>query len=89
MSQRRFGRLTNAFSKKLENHAAAVGLYVAHYNFCRVHEATKTTPAVALGLADHVWSIGELVDRALALGPIAPVPAPIRRKRFRVIQGGQ
>jgi len=46
--------LTNAFSK-LENHAAAVSLYVTHYNMCRVHEALRTTPAVALGIADRVY----------------------------------
>jgi IS1 family transposase len=65
MSQRRFTRLTNGFSKKLENHMAAVALYVMHYNFCRVHEAHRVTPAMQLGLADHVWSIGELVEAAL------------------------
>lgn len=65
MSQRRFTRLTNAFSKRLENHCAAVALYVAHYNFCRVHEALRITPAMHLGLTDHVWSIGELVEVAL------------------------
>jgi len=52
---------SNGFSKKLENHVAAVALYVAHYNLCRVHETLRTTPAVALGIADHVWSIGELI----------------------------
>ena len=62
MSQRRFTRLTNAFSKKLENHMAAVALYVAHYNFCRVHEALRITPAMQLGITDHVWAVGELVD---------------------------
>jgi IS1 family transposase len=65
MGQRRFTRLTNAFSKKLENHCAAVSLYVAHYNFCRVHEALRITPAMQLGITDHIWSIGELVDAAL------------------------
>ena len=65
MAQRRFTRLTNAFSKKLENHCAAVALYVTHYNFCRVHEALRITPAMQLGVTDHVWSIGELVDAAL------------------------
>ena len=49
MASRRFTRLTNDFSKKLENHAAAVSLYVAHYDLCRVHEAHRTTPALALG----------------------------------------
>jgi hypothetical protein len=76
MTQRRFGRLTNAFSKKLENHAAAVDLYVAHYNFCRVHEALRSTPAMALGLTDHIWTIGELIDKALANVPGQPRPSP-------------
>ncbi len=53
MQQRRFTRLTNAFSKKLENHIAAVALYVAHYNFCRVHETLKITPAMQLGVTDR------------------------------------
>jgi len=54
MACRRFTRLTNSFSKKLENHVAAVALYVAHYNLCRVHETLRTTPAVALGITD-LW----------------------------------
>jgi IS1 family transposase len=89
MASRRFTRLTNGFSKKLENHAAAVSLYVAHYNLCRVHEAHRTTPAVALGIADHVWSIGELLDVALVIATPAPTEtAPERRRQFRVIEGG-
>ncbi|SRR5579883_1366518 len=85
MSQRRFTRLTNGFSKKLANHALAVALYVAHYNLCRVHEALKTTPAVALGIADRVWTIGELIDAVLPLEPNRPVRV---KRNFRVIQGG-
>jgi hypothetical protein len=86
----RFTRLTNGFSKQLENHAAAVSLYVSHYNMCRVHEALRTTPAVALGIADRVWTLGDLLDAALATQPIDPVvTAPDRRRRFRVIQGGR
>ena len=65
MGSRRFTRLTNAFSKKLANHVAAVSLYVAHFNLCRVHEALRITPAMAMGITDHVWSIGELVDAAI------------------------
>lgn len=86
MSQRRFTRLTNAFSKKLENHMAAVALYVAWYNLCRVHEAHRVTPAMQLGLADHVWSIGELVAAALD-GTVEP-PQGRRHGPFRVIDGG-
>jgi hypothetical protein len=90
MGSRRFTRLTNGFSKKLECHAAAVSLYVAHYNWCRVHETLDTTPAVALGLADRPWSIGDLIDAALAVAPPAPTEtAPDRRRGFRVIQGGR
>ncbi|HUC60521.1 MAG TPA: transposase [Alphaproteobacteria bacterium] len=65
MEQRRFTRLTNGFSKKLENHVAAVALYVAHYNLCRVHGALRVTPAMHLGLVDHIWSVGELIEAAL------------------------
>ena len=56
MGQRRFTRLTNGFSKKLDNHVAAVALYVAHYNLCRVHESLRTTPAKALRVVDRTWS---------------------------------
>ena len=65
MQQRRFTRLTNAFSKKFEHHEAAFALYAAWYNFCRVHETLRITPAMQLGVTDHVWSIVELIDAAL------------------------
>ena len=58
---RRFTRLTNAFSKKMENHAAAVALYFMYYNFARVHQTLRVTPAMEAGLANHVWSIEEIV----------------------------
>ena len=90
MSSKRFARLSNGFSKKLEPHCAAVSLYVAHYNLCRVHESLRSTPAMALGVADRVWTIAALLDAALATQPITPVTtAPDRRKRFRVIDGGR
>jgi IS1 family transposase len=85
MQQRRFTRLTNAFSKKLENHVAAVALYVAHYNFCRVHETLRVTPAMQLGVTDHIWTIGELVDAALE--GVVPAPSGRRYGRFTVIDG--
>jgi IS1 family transposase len=61
MSMRRFTRLTNAFSKKVENHEAAIALHFMHYNFCRVHKTLRVTPAMEAGLADHIWEIEELV----------------------------
>lgn len=70
MGMRRFTRLTNAFSKKVENHAHAVALYFVHYNFARIHGTLRVTPAMAAGLADHVWSLEEIVallDRAHAV----------------------
>jgi len=59
---RRFTRLTLGYSKKLQNLKYAVALFVAHFNFCRVHSAHKQTPAMAAGLTDHVWTIAELLS---------------------------
>ncbi len=61
MSMRRFTRLTNAFAKKLENHAPMVALYFMYYNFGRVHQALRVTPAMEAGVSDHVWEIDEVV----------------------------
>jgi hypothetical protein len=61
MSMRRFTRLTNAFSKNVNNHCAAVALYFMYYNFCRVHQTLRVTPAMEAGLTDHVWTLEELV----------------------------
>lgn len=85
MAQRRMTRLTNGFSKKYENHCAAVALFAMHYNFCRVHEALRITPAMHLGVTDHVWTTGELVGAALSGG----AQAAVRRHQFGVIQGGK
>jgi cell fate regulator YaaT (PSP1 superfamily) len=60
MSMRRFTRLPNAFSKKVENHAAAVALHFIHYNFARIHKTLRITPAMAAGISDHVWSYEEI-----------------------------
>lgn len=64
MSMRRFTRLTNGFSKKVENHAAAVALHFIQYNFARVHKTLRITPAMAAGIADHVWSYEEIAGLA-------------------------
>ena len=60
MSNRRFTRLTNAFSKKIDNHRHSVALHYMHYNYCRVHQTLRVTPAMEAGLADHVWSLADL-----------------------------
>lgn len=61
MGMRRFTRLTNAFSKKIENHAAAVALHMMHYNFVRIHQTLRITPAMAAGVTDRVWEIADIV----------------------------
>lgn len=61
MSNRRFTRLTNAFSKKLENHKHAAAIHFLHYNFCRIHQTLRVTPAMEAGLTDHVWALAEVV----------------------------
>ena len=61
MGMRRFTRLTNAFSKKLANLRAAVALYFAHYNFVRIHQPLRVTPAMAAGITDHVWDLTDLL----------------------------
>ena len=60
MQMRRFTRLTNAFSKKLENLKAAVALHFAHYNFCRIHSTLRVTPAMEAGIANSPWGVGDL-----------------------------
>ena len=79
MGMRRFTRLTNAFSKKVENLAAAVSVYFMHYNFCRVHQTLKTSPAVAAGVADHVWSLDEMI----ALLETAETAVPVKRGPYK------
>ncbi len=69
MSMRRFTRLTNAFSKKIENHAASVAIYFTWYNFGRVHQTLKTTPAIKAGIASHVWSVDEMVELLSKIEP--------------------
>ncbi len=63
MQMRRFTRLTNGFSKKRANHAAAVALHFAHYNLVRIHKTLRMTPAMAHGISDHIWTVGELLER--------------------------
>ncbi|HAD24320.1 MAG TPA: IS1 family transposase [Alphaproteobacteria bacterium] len=72
MSMRRFTRLTNGFSKKLENHIHALALYFVHYNFCRIHKSLKTSPAMAAGISDTLWSLDDVIAK---VDEMAPPPA--------------
>lgn len=64
MTTRRFTRLRNAFSKKIESHAAAIAPHYMHYNFCRIHQTLRVTPAMEAGLTSHVWTLAELLTSA-------------------------
>jgi IS1 family transposase len=64
MSMRRFTRLTNGFSKKVQNHACAVGLHYMYYNFGRIHKTLRVTPAMEAGISDHVWTLEEIAQLA-------------------------
>lgn len=73
MSMRRFTRLTNAFSKKLDNHIHALALYFVHYNLCRIHASLRVTPAMAAGITDRLWSLEDIVAKIDELaGPAKP-----------------
>jgi IS1 family transposase len=62
MGNRRFTRLTNAFSKKIENHTAALAIFYMHYNFVRIHSSLRVTPAMAAGVTDHLWDITQILS---------------------------
>ena len=62
MGNRRFTRLTNAFSKKAENHAHSVSIHLMHYNFVRIHQTLRCTPAMAAGVSAKLWELSDMVD---------------------------
>lgn len=76
MSMRRFTRLTNGFSKKLENHMAAIALHFMYYNFARVHKTLRVTPAMEAGVAHHVWTVEEIIA-------LLPVEEPKKRGPYK------
>ena len=78
MSMRRFTRLTNAFSKKIENHGWAVALHFMHYNFCRIHLSLRVTPAMQAGVTERLWKVDDIVDLV-----DAAAPKPSRPKTYR------
>jgi hypothetical protein len=69
MHMRRFTRLTNAFSKKVENHAHSLALFTTYYNFVKVHSKLRTSPVMAAGVADRLWDIGYIVKLVEAAEP--------------------
>ncbi len=81
MSMRRFTRLTNAFSKKVENHAFAVALHFMYYNFGRVHKTLRVTPAMEAGISDHIWSLEEIAS--LVPEPIAKPRGPYKKRKVQ------
>ena len=83
MQNRRFTRLTNAFSKKLDNHIHALALYFAFYNFCRIHKTLRVTPAMAAGITDRLWSLDDIVAKIDAMSP-EPKPRGPYKKRERL-----
>lgn len=101
MQQRRFTRETNTFSKRIENHRAAVALHVVWYNFCWVVSTLRVTPAMALGLTDHVWTVEELIRAAESATPepappprLKSVPNPVQMTlpgmpHLRIVKGGR
>lgn len=85
MSDRRFTRLTNAFSKKLANHISSVHLHNFFYNFCRIHKSLRITPAMAAGLTDRVWTIADVVamleqKEEKAAQPKVVVLVPVKKR---------
>lgn len=80
MQNRRFTRLTNAFSKKLDNHIHALALYFAFYNFCRIHKSLRVTPAMAAGITDRLWSMDDIVAKIDAMAPAPKVRGPYKKR---------
>lgn len=83
MGMRRFTRLTNAFSKKVENLAAAISIHFLHYNFARVHKTLGVTPAMAAGVSDHVWTLSEIIALLEAVEDAKPRKRGPYKKRER------
>ncbi len=80
MHMRRFTRLTNAFSKKVENHAHAVALFTTYYNFVRLHKTLRVTPAMAAGVSDRLWEVADIVALVEAAEAPAKKRGPYRKR---------
>ena len=82
MSMRRFTRLTNAFSKKLDNHIHALALYFVYYNFCRIHKTLKISPAMAAGITETLWSLEDIIAKVDELNPTSKKRGPYKAKNI-------
>lgn len=80
MQNRRFTRLTNGFSKKLDNHIHALALYFAFYNFCRIHKTLRVTPAMAAGITDRLWSLDDIIAKIDAMAPVPAKRGPYKKR---------
>lgn len=80
MQNRRFTRLTNAFSKKLDNHIHALALYFAFYNFCRIHKSLRMSPAMAAGITDRLWSLEDIVAKIDEMAPASKPRGPYKKR---------
>ena len=80
MGMRRFTRLTNAFSKKLRNHIAMIAIHTVHYNFVRIHKTLRFTPAMAADLADHLWTLEDMIRMADSYLPKPGKRGPYKKK---------
>jgi hypothetical protein len=81
MQNRRFTRLTNGFSKKLDNHIHALALYFAFYNFCRIHKSLRVTPAMAAGITDRLWTLEDIVTKIDSMAPTPKARGPYRKRQ--------
>jgi IS1 family transposase len=80
MSMRRFTRLTNGFSKKLDNHIHALALYFAFYNFCRIHKSLRVSPAMAAGIVDRLWSLEDIAEKIDQMAPGPKARGPYKKR---------
>ena len=80
MGNRRMTRLTNAFSKKAENHAHMMAIYFMHYNFVRIHQTLRVTPAMAAGVTDKLWEMNDLVAIVEAAESAPKIRGPYKKR---------
>jgi hypothetical protein len=81
MHMRRFTRLTNAFSRKIENHAHSMALFTTYYNFVRIHKTLRVTPAMAAGVTDRLWEVSDIVALLETLEPRPGKRGPYKQRQ--------